>query len=235
MQKSRICGSVGRYRCEIPFYGIIVIGKMVTGFSIVDGYRQVVITGVEGAGRKSFAALYFPCTELVERKVRVLHHAKEIFVIILLDSCHLQNQAEAEVLEDVQKAVKRWKGRTLRVLLLLNKTDLVCSRHQNRDWVESVMREYAPYVRKIKAKQKQIAAHSSLSVKRMNQMLLTEIDDDDVEELGCLLLKSGHRMPKSVSSLNAKAYLTSHLKTFRMLSGERVVSEFLKKNKKERK
>lgn len=193
------------------------------------------ITGVDGAGRKTFASLYFPLEKLVESQIRISRCAKEVVVVVQLDSCHLQNQAEADVLESVQKAVKRWKGRTLRLLLLLNKTDLVCSRRQNRDWIESVMCEYSPYLKKVKARQKCIAAHSSLAVKRMHQMMEGEIDDDDVEELGYLLRKSGHRIPKSVSPFNAKVYLASHLKSFQMLTGERVVSEFLKKSKKERK
>lgn len=186
------------------------------------------ITGVDGAGCKLFVSLYFPLEKLVERQIRISRRAKEVAVVVLLDSCHLQNQAEADVLESVQKAVKRWKGRTLRLLLLMNKADLVCSRRQNRDWIESVMCEYSPYLKKVKARQKRIAAHSSLAVKRLRQMMEGEIDDDDVEELGYLLLKSGHRMLKSVSPLNAKAYLASHQKSFQMLTGERVVSEFLK-------
>ena len=198
------------------------------GLSILEKDRQIVITGVDGAGRKTFASLYFPAKKLVEGQFHISRRAKEIAVVVLLDSCHLQNQAEADVLESVQKAVKRWKGRPLRLLLLLNKTDLVCSRRQNRDWVESVMCEYASCFKKVKARQKCIAAHSSLAVKRMHQMMEGEIDDDDVEELGYLLLKSGHRMPRSVSTLNAKAYLASHQKSFQMLTGERVVSEFLK-------
>ena len=198
------------------------------GLSIREKDRQIVITGVDGAGRKTFASLYFPLEKLVEGQVRISHRAKEIAVVVLLDSCHLQNQAEADVLENVREVIKRWKKRPTRLLLLLNKTDLVCSRRQNRDWVESVMREYAPYLKRVKARQKRIAAHSSLAVKRMHQMMSGEIDDDDVEELGYLLLKSGHRMPRSVSTLNATAYLASHQKSFQMLTGERVVSEFLK-------
>lgn len=41
------------------------------GFFMIDEYnRQIVVIGVEGAGRKSFCSLYFPKMERTEKQIR---------------------------------------------------------------------------------------------------------------------------------------------------------------------
>lgn len=204
------------------------------GFSIVDGNRQIVIAGVEGAGRRSFASLYFPNANTDESSLRLSRKVDEVVVVVILDCCHLQNLAEADVLQDVSTAIKRWDEKTVRLLLVLGRIDLVCTRRQNRAWLEAVMRGYQPYLRKIKAKNRKIIAHSNLAVQRMRQMLDDEVDADDVDDLNCLLFKAGRRLPKTVSADNAKMYIGSHLKSLQMLTGEYYAKEFLKTTRKDK-
>lgn len=78
------------------------------GFSIVDGNRQIVVTGVEGAGRRSFASLYFPTVNTDESSIRLSRKVDEVVVVVMLDCCHLQNLAEADALQDVSTAIKGW-------------------------------------------------------------------------------------------------------------------------------
>ena len=199
------------------------------GLSINSHGRQIVITGVEGAGRKFFASLYFPAERPAENSIRLSAKAKEVIVVVVLDCCHLQNLAEADVLKDVAATIKRWKSKPIRMLLVLGRIDLVCTRHQNRKWLESVMREYKPYLKKIKARERVIVAHSNLAVQRMRQAIDDEVEADDVDDLSYLLSKTGHRLPKSVSVNNAKKYIGSHLKSLQMLTGEYYVNQFLTK------
>lgn len=201
------------------------------GFSIVDGNRQIVVTGVEGAGRRSFASLYFPNVNMEESTIRLSRKVDEVVVVVILDCCHLQNLAEADVLQEVSAAIKRWDAKTVRILLVLGRIDLVCTRRQNRAWLEAVMREYRPYLKTIKAKKRKIIAHSNLAVQWVRQALNGEIDAEDIEDLGHLLSKAGRRLPRFISSDNARAYVSSHLKSLQMLSGEYYVKEFLKARK----
>lgn len=201
------------------------------GFLIIERDRQVVITGVEGAGRRSFASLYFPNINLIEKPVRLSKKCKNVVIVVLLDCCHLQNLAEASVLNNVSAAIKRWKTRHIRLLLVLGRIDLVCSRRQNRDWLEIVMREYCPYLKKIRTRTKTIIAHSNLAVEWTRRALDSVADADDVEDFGYLLSKAGHRMPRFVSAGNLKTYIASHLKSLQKLSGEYYVKNFLKAKK----
>lgn len=198
------------------------------GFSIVDGDRQIVVTGVEGAGRRSFASLYFPNENPVETTIRLSRKVEEVLVVVMLDCCHLQNLAEADVLQEVSTAIKRWETKTVRLLLVLGRIDLVCTRRQNRAWLEAVMREYRPYLKTIKTKKRKIIAHSNLAVQWVRQALNGEIDAEDIEDLGRLLSKAGRRLPRFISPDNARAYVSSHLKPLQMLSGEYYAKEFLK-------
>ena len=124
------------------------------GFSILDRDRQIIITGVEGAGRRSFASLYFPNENPVETTIRLSRKVEEVLVVVMLDCCHLQNLAEADVLQEVSTAIKRWETKAVRLLLVLGRIDLACTRRQNRAWLEAVMREYRPYLKTIKAKKR---------------------------------------------------------------------------------
>lgn len=199
-----------------------------TGFSIIDRGRQIIITGIEGAGRRSFASIYFPTAELIEKPVRLSKKVKEVIVIAILDSRHLQNQAEADALRQVAVAVKRWKSAKVRILLVLGQTDLVCNRRQNRNWVEEVMREYKPYLSKLRIKVRTIVAHSNLAIQRLREIENGEVDVDDVDDLDYLLSKAGRRLPKVVSSDSVKTYICSHRKALQMLTGEYYVNKFLK-------
>lgn len=201
------------------------------GLSVIDDNRQVVVTGVEGAGRRFFASLYFPNANPVVKSIRLLRKIDEVVVVVILDCCHLQNLAEAAVLQEVSVLVKRWKAKTVRLLLVLGRIDLVCTRRQNRAWIEAVMREYRPYLKKIKCKKRMIIAHSNLAVQWVRQALNGEIGAEDIEDLGHLLSKTGRRLPKFISPDSATAYVRSHLKFFQMLSGEYCVKEFLKTRK----
>lgn len=201
------------------------------GFSILDRDRQIIITGVEGAGRRSFASLYFPDENPVETTIRLSRKVEEVLVVVILDCCHLQNLAEADVLQEVSTAIKRWEAKTVWLLLVLGRIDLVCTRRQNRAWLEAVMQEYRPYLKAIKAKKRKIIAHSNLAVQWVRQALNGEIDAEDIDDLGYLLSKAGRRLPRFVSVDTAKKYVCSHLKSFRMLSGEHYAKEFLKARK----
>lgn len=163
------------------------------GFSIVDGNRQIVVTGVEGAGRRSFASLYFSNANTDESSIRLSRKVDEVVGVVILDCCHLQNLAEADVLQDVSTAIKRWDEKTVRLLLVLGRIDLVCTRRQNRAWLEAVMRKYRPYLKNIKAKKRKIIAHSNLAVQWVRQALNGEIDAEDIEDLGHLLSKAARR------------------------------------------
>ena len=201
------------------------------GFSILDRDRQIIITGAEGAGRRFFASLYFPNENPVETTIRLSRKVEEVLVVVMLDCCHLQNLAEADVLQEVSTAIKRWETKAVRLLLVLGRIDLVCTRRQNRAWLEAVMREYRPYLKKIKAKKRKIIAHSNLAVQWVRQALNGEIDADDIEDLGHLLSKAGRRLPGFISPNNVRAYVSSHLKPLQMLSGEYYAKEFLKARK----
>ena len=202
--------------------------SVMTGFSIIDRGRQIIITGIEGAGRRSFASIYFPTAELIEKPVRLSKKVKEVVVIAILDSRHLQNQAEADALRQIAVAVKRWKSAKVRILLVLGQTDLVCNRRQNRYWVAEVMREYKPYLSKLRIKVRTIVAHSNLAIQRLREIENGEVDVDDVDDLDYLLSKAGRRLPKVVSSDSVKTYISSHRKALQMLTGEYYVNKFLK-------
>ncbi len=191
--------------------------------------RQIVITGVEGAGRRFFASLYFPTAKPTEKQVRLSAKAEEIIIVAVLDCRHLQNQAEANMLKAVTRAVNRWQSKNVRVLLVLGQIDLVCTHRQNRNWIEKVMSEYKHCLVSLKTREKKIVAHSNLAVNRIRQVLVDEIDADDLDDLNYLLFKVGHRLPKSVSVDNVKMYIGKHLKSIQMLTGEYYINQFLTK------
>jgi hypothetical protein len=198
------------------------------GFSLLEHGRQVVLTGVEGAGRNSFASLYFPEMQQREKTIRLSRRTKRLVVVVMLDSRHLQNLAEEKVLNAVAKARKRnWKRVSVRVLLVLGRIDCVCDRHQNRQWVEEVMCGYKPYLKSLRVGRAAVVAHSNLAVARLADLLAEDIDDDDMDDIKHLLSKCGRRLPRTLSKDNAKEFLVAHCKTLQMLSGEYPDRRFL--------
>ena len=174
-----------------------------------------------------FASLYFPKMQQKEKVIRRSRKAREIIVIVMLDSCHLQTLAEESVLSAFSKTRKNWKQMAVKVLLVLGRIDCVCDRRHNRRWVEEVMRGYTPYLKSLRAKQVAMVAHSNLAVTRFAQLLSETIDDDDVDDIDYLLSKCGLRLPKTISKNNAKEYLSTHRTALQMLSGEYSVRRFL--------
>lgn len=189
--------------------------------------KMAVVVGVEGAGRKTFASLYFPPIKLTEKHIRLSSEVTEVVVAALLDCCHLQNLAEKDMLDELAATIQRWDSQNVRILLVLGRADLVCTRRQNREWIEGVMCAYEPYLKKLKAKRRAIIAHSNLAVQRVRQALDAELDADDVEDINYLLQKVGHRMPHEVTADNVRAYLRSHWRTLQMLTGEFYVNRFI--------
>lgn len=200
--------------------------KRVKGFFIVENGRQIVITGVKGAGRRFFASLYFPKSELEETKIRLSAKPKEVLVVVILDCSHLQNQEEADMLEDVASAINRCKSRSVRLLIVFGRIDLVCTHHQNRKWLECVIQEYKPYLKKIKAKKRTVIAHSNLAVLRFRQICNGGIDADDVDDINYLLAKAGRRLPAGITMDNVQEYLGTHKGVLQRLTGEYFVNRF---------
>lgn len=204
------------------------------GFSMLDGNRQIVLTGVEGAGRNSFASHYFPKMKQQEKSIRLSRRADEVIVVAMLDSRKLQNLAEEAILESLAKARKNWKRVPARVLLVLGRIDCVCDRRQNRKWIEEVMRGYTGYLKKLKVRRAAIVAHSNLAVEKVGELLQGTIDGDDVDDIRYLLSRCGHHLPRTIVKDNLGKYLLTHRTAAQMLSGELFVRRFLEPTKKKR-
>ena len=198
------------------------------GFSLIEQERQIIVTGVDGAGRNLFCSYYFPQMKRKEIVVHISRLSSKLLMIIMLDSRRLQTLAEARVLGDFVDFLKNTNGIPVKTLLVLGRIDCVCDRKQNREWVESVMREYQVYFNQNQINDFAIVAHSNLAVLRHAELQASEIDMDDIDDIRYLLAKSGHRLPGSVSVKNAKWYIATHRKALQMLSGEFFVDRFIK-------
>ena len=194
---------------------------------MVDRDRQIVLTGVEGSGRDSFASYYFPAMERSEKVIRIAAQVQKVLVVAMLDCRHLQNLAEAAMLESLAEAEKKWKTVSIRNMLVLGRVDCVCDRRQNRAWVEEVVRLYKGYLKKLHVKAATIVAHSNLAVARCAELASSQIDQDDLDDLSYLLAKSGHRLPSAVSVKNAKKYVQTHTGALQRLTGEYFVRQII--------
>ncbi len=205
-----------------------------TGISIHEGKRKILICGVDGAGKKSFANIFFSEKPCKVSKIKLHTNIKKLLFVIILDGLHLENVAEAEVLEEVLN-IKKKQSKDVEVscLVILNKTDLFYNRRKTQKLIREIYEYYQKKLQKYEFKEIYFVAFSYLATKIFHSLTNRIMDKDDCDDACFFLHKIGRHIDENIKPLQMQQYLLSHKNVFSVFSGEKLIQNFLTNWRKE--
>ena len=191
---------------------------------------QVFVCGVDGAGKRSFISTFFPsCRKKRQTVLQIKNRPQKVLVVIILDSIHLQNIAEANLLQDIKDIVSAEKNIDFSVLIVLGKTDLIYNRRLVPNLIKDIYQDYKGYLDGLSCARKGFYAFSALATQRTREFLSRKLDNDDMDDVKDMLVKIGRHLPDDISPESIKQYVINHKRAFAVFSGENHIHLFLQK------
>ena len=196
----------------------------------IDNISQVIICGVDGAGKKELVSVIFPDLPMVlKTKINIRKNTKKLLFLVVLDGIHLQNIEEENILQEISIICNSIKGIKISILLVLNKIDLIYNYRKNPYLVEEINDNYNEFLKKFGFSHIWFTHFSSFAAKKLHELLSRETDQEDFDDVKNLLHKVAVHPPQNTSPSQIRQYLLDNIDTFCEYTGESVIRQYVSK------
>ena len=192
--------------------------------------KQIFICGVDGAGKKSVATLLFPDSQYCFQSI---NSDKNTLVIVVLDGVHQQNLAEEQLFKKIAKLQQRFNKKSLKTLLILNKTDLFANTPPVSKRIHQMFESYEIFCKQNKVYISGFIPLSTYAAKLCQIADHKVLNTFDSLNIRILLRQIGRSFPEEITDETLLQYVISHKKQLETLSGKLPLEKFIKNWRKD--
>jgi hypothetical protein len=192
--------------------------------------KQIFICGVDGAGKKSVAALLFPGSQYCFQSI---NSDKNTLVIVVLDGVHQQNCAEEQLLKKIAKLQQRFTKKSITTLLVLNKTGLFANTPPVSKHIHQMYESYKSFCAQHKVRVSCFIPLSTCAAKLCHIADSKTLNAFDSLNVRILLRQIGRSFSEQVTDETLLQYIIGHKKQLETLSGKLPLEKFIKNWRKD--